>query len=228
MRGRSARLALLVVLAGLCIFSGASLTAGNTAALAVGDVSPTPSPPTTGHPKEQSPQITLAIEALRSNPPLYNSPHAPLAITPSDEVEVKAAIRASGTPIFVAILPRIDEPNGAAKQLFKGLDQPGTYVAVLGTVYDVYSTLFDVKSLLTHAFAEQRANSTAAVLIEFSVLVGKQASGTEIGPSGFPWPQVLIAVAIIGIAGGLYFGIQARTAAKARQSGAPHQSESRP
>lgn len=228
MRRLRGRLARLVILAGLCMFIGAGtgVVAGNTTALAVGAVSatqspvaptpslPTPSPATTGQPEEQSPQITLAIEALRSNPPLYNSPHAPLAITPSQEIEVKAAITASGTPIFVAILPRIDEPGGAAKQLFKGLDQPGTYVAILGTVYDVYSTLFDAKPLLTHAFAEQRANSTAAVLAEFSTLVGKQASGTETGPSGFPWAQVLIVTAIILIIGGLYFGLQARTAAK--------------
>lgn len=158
------------------------------------------------------PPLAVAIKQLRTNPPLYSSGGAPLRLNPAEQVAVRASIAAAEAPVFVAILPGARDTakvSGTARQLRAGVAQPGTYLAIVGTVYDTFSTQLDAKPLLTRAFSEERDNGTAAVISRFAELVGQQAHGTTPPPAGFPWIPTLIGAGVIGVLLAGYFTMEA-------------------
>ena len=180
------RRATLILICAAFLFSAA--TSGATAAKAV---MPTPTAP-----------VEAAILGLRTNPPMYNAHRGALVVTAEEQAAVVAAINAAQTPIYMAIVPSSSgKPSVVIAQIYAALKLPGTYLTIVETTYETYSTLFDVQPLLTRAFTEQRENGTAAVLIRFAELVGQQAHGTLPPPDAFEWVPALVFVGAVVILG---------------------------
>ncbi|MGV1035634.1 MAG: hypothetical protein ACOYD0_01245 [Candidatus Nanopelagicales bacterium] len=158
------------------------------------------------------PPLAIAIQQLRTNPPLHSSGGAPLRLNAAEQARVRASIAAARAPVFVAILPGAHDTTkvaGTARQLRAGVAKPGTYLAIVGTVWDTFSTELDAQPLLTRAFSEERDNGTAAVISRFAELVGQQSRGTVPPPPGFPWIPTLIGAGVIAVLLAGYFTLQA-------------------
>ncbi|MBP7971720.1 MAG: hypothetical protein WBB44_04255 [Candidatus Nanopelagicales bacterium] len=167
---------------------------------AAAEPSPTPMPP-----------LAIAIKELRADPPLYSASGAPLRLNAAEQARVRASIAATRAPIFVAILPGARDTTkvaGTARQLRAGVAKPGTYLAVVGTVWDTFSTELDAQPLLTRAFSEQRDNGTAAVISRFAELVGQHTRGVVPPPAGFPWIPTALGAGVIAILLAGYFIVE--------------------
>lgn len=207
-RGPTSRGALAGVVAALVL--AVSTLVGSTAAA---EPPPAPLPP-----------LAIAIKELRTDPPLYSSGGAPLRLNVAGQARVRASIAAARTPIFVAILPGARDTTkvkGTARQLRAGVAETGTYLAVVGTVYDTFSTELDAQPLLTRAFAEERDNGTAAVISRFAELVGQKSRGTLPPPTSFPWLPTLIGAGLIALLLAGYFTAQAVRDRKQPRPAAP-------
>lgn len=171
---------------------GAAMSAGFIGAVLLGSASAAPAVAQTTPPVRVPAPIMAAIAGLKHNPPLYNAPHAPQGLTPDQEVRLRDELEDAGTPIYVAITPSIGEDTkGTAQQIYEGVKMPGTYVAISGTSYDTYSTLFEVGPMITRAFTQERDGGSVEVLSAFIKLDADQAAGNPIPAEPFPWAIVL-------------------------------------
>lgn len=142
--------------------------------------------------------VDEAATALRTNPPLYVDPRAQLKLTPAEQDQLIGQIRASGNPIFVAVLPsQAGRPTVVTQALAKEVDKPGVYVTIVGVVYSAYATDFDAKRLLIQAFSQERNNGQAAVLGTFVDLVAKQYQGESLQPKNLPVYFTFIVIAMV-------------------------------
>jgi|GEM_PF-1507799 len=168
-----------------------------------------PGAPTTGNPLDvpvDSEPFNLqgvAVAALRKDPPFFQVSRAPLAVAPNEVSQVTAAITDAGTPMFVAILPgSTGYAAGFSREVSQAMGLPGTYLSIIGTVFDTYSTEIDSQALLTRAYTEKGPNGTAAVITRFAELSGLAAQGPLPTPDMVAWRPTLIfvgAVFAIGI-----------------------------
>ncbi|HEX8132363.1 MAG TPA: hypothetical protein VF880_02880, partial [Actinomycetes bacterium] len=91
----------------------------------------------TAAPAAAGPWVDRITGSLRGDP-LYVDPAARPTLTPAAAAQVRARIAATGTPVFVAVLPReaLAEAGGSAGRLAAmvagSLDRPGTYLVVAG------------------------------------------------------------------------------------------------
>ena len=153
----------------------------------------------------------VSAVALTKNPPLYQVKWAPLAIAPNELETVIAALNAAGTPMFVSILAgNGDQANGSARLVQEQMRTKGTFLTIVGTVYDTFSTEFDSQALLAQAFAEQRSNGTAAVIIRFADLSSQAAKGPIPTPDQIAWRPTLIIIGVVLVGGFGYLILRAR------------------
>jgi hypothetical protein len=88
-------------------------------------------------PAVAGPWVDRTAGSLRGGP-LYVDPAASPTLTPAAAAQVHARIAATGTPVFVAVLPReaLAEAGGSATRLAAmvagSLGRPGTYLVVAG------------------------------------------------------------------------------------------------
>jgi hypothetical protein len=88
-------------------------------------------------PAVAGPWVDRTAGNLRGDP-LYVDPAASPTLTPAAAAQVRARIAATGTPVFVAVLPReaLAEADGSAARLATmvagSLGRPGTYLVVAG------------------------------------------------------------------------------------------------
>jgi hypothetical protein len=155
--------------------------------------------------------IDISVTALRVSPPFFQVPRAPLGIDPSQTDAVVASLQAAGTPIYVVILPgSADRAVGTSREIQQKMGLPGTYLSIVGTVYDTYSTEFSSKPVLTRAFAEQRNNGTAAVITRFAELCGQAAVGPLPTPDVVAWRPTLIVIGLVLLGGAGYLVFRTR------------------
>lgn len=155
--------------------------------------------------------IDTAVASLVKKPPFYQVPRAPLAISEPDVVRVVTAISESATPVYIAILPgSAVRAVGTSQEIQQKLGLPGTYLTIVGTVYETYSTEFDAKDVLTRAFAEERNNGTTAVLVRFAQLSGLAAVGPLPTPDVVAWRPTMIVIGSVLVLGIGYLLISAR------------------
>lgn len=147
--------------------------------------------------------VDMSVASLARKPPFFQVPRAPLAISEPDVARVVSAIGASGTPVYIVILPGTAvRAVGTSQEIQQKLGLPGTYLTIVGTVYETYSTEFESKEILTRAFTEERNNGTTAVLVRFAELAGLAAIGPLPTPDVIAWrPTIIVlgSVLVIGI-----------------------------
>ena len=134
-----------------------------------------------------------------------------MAIDPAQSGEVVTAISAAQTPIYIAILAgSADGARGTSREIHRAMGLPGTFLTIIGTVYDAYSTEFDAQPILTRAYVEQHNSGTAAVLIRFAELSGDAAHGTVDTPDLIAWRPTLIIIGLILVLGFGYLFVRSR------------------
>lgn len=165
---------------------------------------PDPAPPTTANPLDEPLNVEpfnmqgVAVAALRKNPPFFQVSRAPLAVSPNEVSEVTAALNDAGTPIFVTVLPgSTGYAAGFSREVSQAMGIPGTYLSIIGTVFDTYSTEIDSQSVLTRAYTEEGPNGTAAVITRFADLAGQTARGPLPTPDMVAWRPTLIFVGTV-------------------------------
>lgn len=158
-------------------------------------------PPVTGDPLDEpvdSEPFNLqgvAVMGLRENPPLFQLGRAPLAVAQNEIPQVTTALNEAGTPMFVVILPGAGGYSaGFSREVSQAMGLPGTYLSIIGTSFDTYSTEIDSQATLTRAYTEQGPNGTAAVIIRFADLSGQAAQGPLPTPDMVAWRPTLIFV----------------------------------
>ncbi len=157
----------------------------------------------------------VSVAMLAKQPPFYQLPRAPLAISEPDIARVVTAIGAAETPVYIVILPGTAvRAVGASQEIQQKLGLPGTYLTIIGTVYETYSTEFESKEILTRAFAEERNNGTTAVLVRFAELSGLAAVGPLPTPDVIAWRPTTIVIGSVLVLGIGYLLISGRRANK--------------
>ena len=142
--------------------------------------------------------VNLCAVNLRLHPPLYQQANAPLAIAANEVPQVVTALNTAGTPMYVSILGGPGErASGLSREIQERMNVPGTFLTIIGTVYDTFSTQFDAQPLLSQAFAEQRSNGTAAVITRFAELSGQAANGPIPTPDMIAWRPTLILFGVV-------------------------------
>ncbi len=160
--------------------------------------------------------LVTAVDELSQNPPIYSDPHAPLALSPPQVLQVQNAIAAAETPIYVALLPgRAGKAQHVSSQLRDAIKQPGAYVAITGESYAATSDLFEVADLMQEAFMAQRNHGTAEVLVKFAQLAGARAHGQEASRPATPWVAAGIVLAVILLTA-LAYGLHSHRRRRAR------------
>jgi hypothetical protein len=163
-----------------------------------------------------TPVLDRAADALRSDP-VYVDADAERAIASDDAARVRNAIRSSGDPVFVAVLPSaaIEEAGGNADDVPRVLGQAtglaGTYAIVAGSSFRAGSNTLSAGtagSIATAAFQAHRNEGTTAVLLAFvdGVANGAGGLGAPAGPGTTPEPSSgtdLTPVLLVGGAGAL-------------------------
>ena len=131
--------------------------------------------------------VTEAAGSLGRDP-VYVDPEAERTLTDDEADDLRAAIRASGTPVFVAVLPA--SAGGApdvVEQIRAEVGLAGTYAAVVGDSFRAASSqLPDANEIATAAFQAESADGAAAVLSRFVDDVSSAAAGGSGGASGSP------------------------------------------
>lgn len=156
--------------------------------------------------------VDMAVAGIQRQPPFFQFPRAPLAISESDTVRVVSAISAAGTPIYMVILPGTAvRAVGTSQEIQQKLGLPGTYLTIVGTVYETYSTEFEAKPILTRAYAEEHNNGTTAVLIRFAELSGQAALGPLPTPDVVAWRPTSIVIGTTLVVGIGYLLIRRKT-----------------
>lgn len=159
--------------------------------------------------------IDTVVSSLAKQSPFYQVPRAPLSIADAEVAPVVTAIGAAGTPVYIVILPgTAARAVGTSQEIHQKLGVPGTYLTLVGTVYETYSTEFNSKEVLTRAFAEERNNGTAAVLVRFAQLSGLAAIGPLPTPDVVAWRPTAIVIGSILVLGIGYLLISGRRAGK--------------
>jgi hypothetical protein len=129
--------------------------------------------------------IDDVAEALRSDF-VYVDPAAERRISDADAEEVRQAIRAAGTPMYVAILPAAasDAAGGDASDvgrlIAETVNRPGTYAVVVGNRFLAASDQIGNAAALADQAGD--AGDTTAALLDFVERVGAEAtSGSDQG-----------------------------------------------
>jgi hypothetical protein len=129
--------------------------------------------------------VTAAAESLPRDP-VYVDPSAERALTDDEADRLRDEIRASGTPVFVAVLP---ESAGDAEDVVRRLPEEtqlsGTYAAVVGDGFRATSTdLANADELATASFQAASGEGAAAVLLEFVDRTAAASGGASPSPGG--------------------------------------------
>jgi hypothetical protein len=116
------------------------------------------------------PYVDAATSSLRTDP-VFVDPSAERAITEAEAAQLRARIKESGAPVFVAVLPaaaidEVGDVNALPRSLAEGTGLAGTYAVVAGNSFRAAGPN-GAAALATAAFQARRDDGTAAVLSEF-------------------------------------------------------------
>ncbi len=200
---RSRRFAFGLVVASLLAVP--VLAAGPSLAVPADEAIPPPVAPTATADPLDNPVDTepfnlqgVAVAALQKDPPFFQLNRAPLAVAPNEVGPVTEALSNAGTPMFTVILPgSTGYAVGFSREVSQAMGLPGTYLSIIGTTYDAYSTEIDAQPILTRAYTEQHTNGTAAVITRFAELSGQAAQGPLPTPDQIAWRPTLIFVGVV-------------------------------
>jgi len=126
----------------------------------------------TALPAVAGPWVDRTTGSLRGDP-VYVDPSAKPTLTPAAAAQVRARIAGTGTPVFVAVLPRqaLAEAGGSAGRLAAlvagSLGRPGTYLVVAGGQQGAGSDTLgrgEAAALAGSAFRQHRGDLRGAVL----------------------------------------------------------------
>jgi hypothetical protein len=139
-------------------------------------------------------RLGTAAESLRSDP-VYVDPEAERAISEREAERLRRAImREDAGPLYLAILPAAaaneagGDPDAALLELFRAVDEPGTYAAVVGDAFRAGATEGVLPGglagdLASQSFEAERGAGAAALLGDFVRRVGDARAG-EVDGSG--------------------------------------------
>src|SRR5947209_9033336 len=134
--------------------------------------------------------IESVATALRRDP-VYVDPAAERPISPVEAGRLRDQIRASGQPMFVAVLPAATltqagvSASSAPAALARSVGLGGTYAVVAGNSFRATSTVLPSSTaagLATAAFQANSSNGTAAVLDDFVTRVSQAAAAQAPSP----------------------------------------------
>ncbi|MEZ5186644.1 MAG: hypothetical protein R2720_12940 [Candidatus Nanopelagicales bacterium] len=115
------------------------------------------------------------VSSLQSDP-VYNDPKAENDLTASQADDLRSQIAASGSSVYIAILPAAARGSRTTEDVVRYLQQnvgePGTYAAVVGNELRATS-----RAAANNAFQSQRDNGVYAVLSQFVTNVETIDSG---------------------------------------------------
>lgn len=131
--------------------------------------------------------------SLRSDP-LYVDPKSPIQLSSSQQSQVRQAISAAGTPMFMAVLPPEalqaagGDPDAVLNRMRQSTGREGTYSVLIGTSNSQYgfqgrSTLGSVGDLASTAYYDNRGNPTGT-MVQFADDVGARAASGQLVPTG--------------------------------------------
>jgi hypothetical protein len=128
--------------------------------------------------------VSAAAEALRRDP-VFVDLAAERALTEIEADSLRAEIRSSGTPLFVAVLPgSAGDAGDVVRRLLQQTGLSGAYAAIAGDGFRATSTeLADADELATAAFQAASSGGPAAVLLRFVDDVAAAPAGRSL-PSG--------------------------------------------
>lgn len=124
-------------------------------------------------PAATPPELAAVAASLRSDP-VFVDPNAELALSAKTARILRRHIRASGTPVFVAVLPEstLAWTDGVANRMpgavRRAVGLSGTYAVVAGRKFRAASDAVPgAAAMATGAFQARRASGVGAVLNEF-------------------------------------------------------------
>jgi hypothetical protein len=170
--------------------AAALTTLGLTAGLAIGPavlapLAAEPAGATTAAGAQANDPVAEAAAALGADP-VYVDPAAEQALDDDEAADLRNAIRESGTPVFVAVLPAsAGEPEDVVRRLVADVGLSGTYAGIVGDTFRATSTqLASADEIASAAFQAERDAGPAAVLERFVEDLGSSAAGGGTGGSG--------------------------------------------
>jgi hypothetical protein len=169
----------------------------------------------TGTAQAQS-RLDTAAQSLRLDP-VYVDPEAERAISEGEAERLRRAIvREDAGPLYLAILPAAaaneagGDPDAALLELFRAVDEPGTYAAVVGDAFRAGATEGVLPGglagdLASQSFEAKRGAGPAALLGDFVRRVGDARAGEVDGSSrgeggGFPAGLLILLLLVVPLA----------------------------
>ena len=123
-----------------------------------------------------APDVEVAAKTIRTGESVYNDPAAENALTSSQVADLTSQIRATGVPIFVAVLPDSAKGGGTVDETLVAFKNAvglgGVYAVVAGNQFRAGSTKGSASDLATQAFQQEKDNGVFAVLTSFVSLTG--------------------------------------------------------
>ncbi|MCU0297482.1 MAG: hypothetical protein MUF33_03055 [Candidatus Nanopelagicales bacterium] len=165
--------------------------------------------------------IDEVVTSLQSDP-VYNDPEAENALTDSEADNLRDQIAASGSSVFIAILPDAAKGSQSTEDvvtyLRTNVGEPGSYAAVVGSQFR--ST---TPAAATSAFQQQRDNGVFAVLSQYVSNVATIDSGgtvtqtetTQESGGNALLPVLVLGAVAAGVGGLFYMGKRKRDKADA-------------
>jgi len=126
--------------------------------------------------------LAQAAASLRSEDPVFVAPEADPTMTSAEADQLRARIRDSRHPFFVAVLPASalvkNDASATLQALHAAVGLAGTYAVVVGPSFRGGDTKVSVSDLATAAFRAHSSEGVFAVLDSFVVEASARLSGT--------------------------------------------------
>jgi hypothetical protein len=160
-----------------------------------------------------APDVEVAAKTILAGDSVYNDPAAENSLSSSEVSDLTTQIRATGVPIFIAVLPDSAKGGGTVDDTLVAFKSAvglgGVYAVIAGNQFRAGSTKGSASDLATQAFQQQKGNGVFAVLSSFVSLTGDRfgSSGSSSGSSGSSDSgSSTVGMVILGVLLFLFFG----------------------
>jgi hypothetical protein len=158
-----------------------------------------------------APDVEVAAKTILAGDSVYNDPAAENALTSSEVGQLTDQIKATGVPIFVAVLPESAKGGGSVDETLVAFKDAvglgGVYAVVAGSQFRAGSTKGSASDLATTAFQQEKGNGVYAVLTSFVALAGDRFGSGSSSSGSSDSSSSGIGLAILGIFFLFFFGI---------------------
>ena len=128
--------------------------------------------------------VDQAAAELLAGASVSNSPKAEFALSPAEVQQLTDDIAASGTPIFIAVLPAgAGAADDVLVELREAVGLSGTYAVLVGEEFRAASDAGGAADAATQAFRAHQSEGVVAVLSGFVELVAAPTTGENTTPT---------------------------------------------